>query len=307
MADLDRLIHRLYRVVALEPHWEEARLKALEVLAQWSDATSAVWLTGAGNAAGPVRTSTLSVSPVQLDELRHLPQSPSQRTTWLSPLPATLAVPGCPSTVGCVIDYQHRDTHLSSRVLLTFATKPDVGDDTLSHAIGHLVEAGTLAFDLLLARDSWLGAMGRPTRGAGALIDPKGAYYAVSPAFSTVMNHSFGSGISTGQLPVPLSADALDPHKTFTLGRLQARVSPQGPLWLIHVRTALPIDKLSPREQEVARHLSEGKTFKRIAQQLGLSPSTVANHSASIYRKLGVYRREDLISQVRTDVKRKSA
>ncbi|MBV8062622.1 MAG: response regulator transcription factor, partial [Nevskia sp.] len=38
-----------------------------------------------------------------------------------------------------------------------------------------------------------------------------------------------------------------------------------------------------------------GKTLKSIARQYGIAVSTVANHTTRIYRKLAIYRREDLI------------
>lgn len=307
MADLDRLIHRLYRVVALEPNWEQARTLALNELIQWSNAHSAFWLTGAAHNKGPLQSSTTPITPdMRLALTDTVRGAAAERGEWLESLPPGLADSSGVATRGFLVDYQHRDAQLSSRVLIRFSGSSPFPSEVMFHAVGHLVEVGTLALDLLLARDSWLGAMGRAARGASALIDDNGLYYAVSPSFRTLINSSFGSNISSAQLPAPLPSDALSAAKPFVLGKLQARVSPQGPLWLLHLRSALPIDKLSPREQEVARHLSEGKTFKRIAQQLGLSPSTVANHSASIYRKLGVFRREDLISQVRTEVTRKA-
>jgi DNA-binding CsgD family transcriptional regulator len=307
MPDLDRLIHRLYRVVALEPDWERARTSALNELVTWGNAHSAFWLTGALHHDKPLQTATSAADDTLAQALIDLEVTSPARGIWLDPLPKALTDSNGVATRGYLIDLHHRDTQLTSRVLIRYTGSTPFTSDVLCHATGHLIEAGTLALDLLLARDSWLGAMGRTARGAGALIDAAGVYYAASAAFCQLMAGSFGNGVATGQLPVSIRHDTLQSNKTFALGKLQARASPQGPLWLMHVRAALPIDKLSPREQEVARHLSEGKTFKRIAQQLGLSPSTVANHSASIYRKLGVYRREELISQVRTDATRKSS
>lgn len=309
MADLDRLIHQLYRAVALEPDWDRARISALREWVAWGQAHSAFWLTGTvgQHPHKPVITATHPVADPLIRALTDLDLSPTPRGTWLDRLPPALSDAAGVATRGYLIDLHHRDTQLTSRVLIRYPGAAPFNAEVLSHAAGHLIEAGTLALDLLLARDSWLVAMGRTARGAGALVDASGVYYAVSPAFTRLIAEHFPQYAAAGQLPVPLDEGALGAHKVFALGSLQARASPQGPLWLMHLRAALPIDKLSPREQEVARHLSEGKTFKRIAQQLGLSPSTVANHSASIYRKLGVYRREELISQVRTDATRKPA
>src|SRR3546814_3905087 len=76
---------------------------------------------------------------------------------------------------------------------------------------------------------------------------------------------------------------------------LHFRVQPQGSLYLINARRPHPLDVLSPREQEIARALALGKTFKSVAREYGIAISTVANHASRIYRKLGLYRREELV------------
>lgn len=47
-------------------------------------------------------------------------------------------------------------------------------------------------------------------------------------------------------------------------------------------------DRLSGRERDIARLISEGRTHKEIARALHLSPATVRNHTARIYGKAGV-------------------
>lgn len=54
-------------------------------------------------------------------------------------------------------------------------------------------------------------------------------------------------------------------------------------------RDRAPLDILSVREMQVLQMLSEGKTTKEIASQLGLSPKTVDNHKANIMKKLEIY------------------
>jgi two-component system, NarL family, invasion response regulator UvrY len=46
------------------------------------------------------------------------------------------------------------------------------------------------------------------------------------------------------------------------------------------------VDGLSAREFEVLRHLAQGQSIKDIAQSMGLSPKTVANHQSAIKQKL---------------------
>ncbi len=47
-------------------------------------------------------------------------------------------------------------------------------------------------------------------------------------------------------------------------------------------------NSLSPREREIAQAYSNGDTYHKIAVRLGIAPSTVRTHLATIYRKLKV-------------------
>ena len=51
---------------------------------------------------------------------------------------------------------------------------------------------------------------------------------------------------------------------------------------------------LTPRETDVARHLYEGHSAKRISQAECLSINTVQTHSRTLYRKLGIHSRHEL-------------
>lgn len=57
-------------------------------------------------------------------------------------------------------------------------------------------------------------------------------------------------------------------------------------------------DSLSPREIEIANAYAQGDTYQTIAAQLGIAPSTVRTHLATIYRKLGVSTKLDLRRQI---------
>lgn len=48
------------------------------------------------------------------------------------------------------------------------------------------------------------------------------------------------------------------------------------------------IDDLTSRENEVADLLSKGHSYKKIAEQLGIKPSTVKKYACTIYEKLEV-------------------
>lgn len=55
-----------------------------------------------------------------------------------------------------------------------------------------------------------------------------------------------------------------------------------------------PDQLLSPREIEIATAYAQGDTYQAIAARLGIAPSTVRSHLATIYRKLEVSSKLDL-------------
>lgn len=56
-----------------------------------------------------------------------------------------------------------------------------------------------------------------------------------------------------------------------------------------------PMGSLSVREHEVLALVAEGRTSKGVAEALGISARTVQKHLESIYRKLGVASRAELV------------
>jgi len=60
-------------------------------------------------------------------------------------------------------------------------------------------------------------------------------------------------------------------------------------------RTSLGVDALSRREREVAVLASRGETASEIAGQLFVSKRTVESHLVSVYEKLGVASKTELI------------
>jgi two-component system, NarL family, nitrate/nitrite response regulator NarL len=61
------------------------------------------------------------------------------------------------------------------------------------------------------------------------------------------------------------------------------------------------VQRLTPREREIAELLGEGCTNKAIAQRLGIEPTTVKNHVHNILEKLQVHRRTDAALLLRTN------
>lgn len=58
--------------------------------------------------------------------------------------------------------------------------------------------------------------------------------------------------------------------------------------------------QLTEREQQIAQHYAQGKTYKEIARALHISPSTVRNHITRIYAKLEIGNKAELIQYLHT-------
>ena len=69
------------------------------------------------------------------------------------------------------------------------------------------------------------------------------------------------------------------------------------PVRLLRRMERLP---LSGRQMEVSLHLASGKTYKEIAEQLGVSRPTVIYHAQEVFNKLGVASRAELQAKLMT-------
>ncbi len=56
---------------------------------------------------------------------------------------------------------------------------------------------------------------------------------------------------------------------------------------------------LTPRETDVLMLVGEGRSYQKVADNLGISLGTVQGHIKSVYRKLGVHTRQELIDLLR--------
>lgn len=54
------------------------------------------------------------------------------------------------------------------------------------------------------------------------------------------------------------------------------------------------LDMLTPREQEVLRHIARGFAYKQVARKLGISIKTVETHVSAVLRKLQLSSRHEL-------------
>jgi DNA-binding CsgD family transcriptional regulator len=293
---LDRLIESLYSGV-VELSGPPFRGLALERLCAWCGAAGAAWLTqtdhgeDAGFASWPAPVSAARIAAIAF--------ASGQRRVPVAIEPSWFARAGGDGSA-LAFRLVHRGTTLHSIVLLCFGEPPRVDDALLQRALGHLVQAGSLALQQLIQRDEWLQAMGRHSRGSAALVDDSGRIVIASRRFLDLLP---GGGGEAGdrRLPFPLPAEAVAAGSgEFAVERLHFRLRRSDGLLLLNAREPHPLDSLSAREQQIARELAAGKTFKSIAREYDIAVSTVANHASRIYRKLGLFRREELVGLLRT-------
>ena len=124
-----------------------------------------------------------------------------------------------------------------------------------------------------------------------AICDSKGIYYAVSPNFINMLDSHLGAN---QEQKFPLTLELGD--REFSHQSLHVTQQQQGDLYKLTVRTKSQLDDLTQREKQVVAGICQGNTFKQIAKNLSLSPSTVSNHLYRIYLKLGIHSRNQLIA-----------
>jgi DNA-binding CsgD family transcriptional regulator len=104
----------------------------------------------------------------------------------------------------------------------------------------------------------------------------------------------------SGQVTVPSELGWLTMHASLPDGSQAGRVAvvlerASGPQ---SATLRLEIDGVTAREREVATLLARGLTNGEIAERLVLSPHTVGDHVKSLYAKVGVGSRQELVARV---------
>lgn len=126
---------------------------------------------------------------------------------------------------------------------------------------------------------------------ATALVDESGRIYEAQQPFLELLKTTY-PGWQGGKLP-------FDPPREPGLhsaadAPLNTYVEFWADLTLLRIWPQRVLDVLTDREQEIARYIAEGWSYKLVAKHFGISPSTVSNHATSLYGKLGINNRAEL-------------
>ncbi len=124
-----------------------------------------------------------------------------------------------------------------------------------------------------------------------ALCDKEGAYHAVESKFLDLVEE-FSTKTTKQRFPRELDNSSTE----FFIEELHFTQEKLGDLFRLSIRIKNQIDDLTAREQQVVQGICQGSTFKQIAKNLDLSPSTVSNHLYRIYDKLNINSRSELVA-----------
>ena len=153
----------------------------------------------------------------------------------------------------------------------------------------HLLNAASHAFFLHLNHRR----PGRPAESAAAVVDREGLIHEVQPRFVELLDQHFPQRDTIG-----LPFEPPPPRETLNMGGLCARSEALGELTCVYLWPTGPLDHLTPREREVVYAVAHGLSFKQVARNIGVAPSTVANHLYRVYQKLGLSSRSELAQLV---------
>lgn len=124
---------------------------------------------------------------------------------------------------------------------------------------------------------------------SAAICDGHGLFYQAMPEFLDMLEQHL-SDWQGDRLPFELPP----PGQRLSFEGLCVETEPFGDLFTVHLWEERPTDMLGQRDRRIVNGVCKGMTFKEIARDLQLAPSTVSNRLYRIYRKLGVTSRAAL-------------
>lgn len=127
-----------------------------------------------------------------------------------------------------------------------------------------------------------------------SVVDRLGAIHHAEPAFIEQLRQHWPRWWGP-RLPTTLLESLRRGADTSTQGEVTVRWSWVGDLALMEISPRSPMDVLSPREREVAMRFAAGASYKEVASALGLAPATVRHHLRTVYGKLSISDKTDLV------------
>ena len=127
---------------------------------------------------------------------------------------------------------------------------------------------------------------GQPDIRAAAVCDQHGLVLSSEVQFRAFMNREWPTWQGP-RLPDQLE-QALHAKDRFAGAHVQVRIDAVSDLYLLRMSERDPFDDLTNREADVARLFAAGYSYKEVARDLGLAPSTARHYLRNVYSKLHV-------------------
>jgi DNA-binding CsgD family transcriptional regulator len=214
------------------------------------------------------------------------------------------------SKQGDVLEYVQRFGHLNTMAITTISQCQHAGQwlslyrsgnhdhfgqadkRILEQVMPHLVEA--------LEINRMLGGVGNAgfgvNEGVRAVARMDGTLYHCGIQFASQLSDMWPDW-KGGRLPAQFMLALQSGRETiFTEHAIAVSATSLGNLLLLKIRKIPPLNRLSPREVEVAKLYVQGKTYKEIGLLMAISPVTVRNFLARIYIKLAIGNKLELAS-----------
>lgn len=134
-----------------------------------------------------------------------------------------------------------------------------------------------------------------------AIVDQEGVIQSADRAFEDYVRRSDDSWDGK-KLPFEFGWEPRMELSGHPFRGLFFRITPAEDKYHVRVRKDRRLPSVSTREMQVAKKLAGGMTFKEIARDLNLAPSTVSTHAYNLYDKLGFRRRAQLVEWVNKNV-----
>lgn len=135
---------------------------------------------------------------------------------------------------------------------------------------------------------------------AAAIIDRAGVVHAQDMRFAELLKREWPT-FRGSNLPASLRHRVTMEEQDFQGQRIRGTISSLGAFALVELSSRSPLDDLSPRERDVAAAFAMGESYKEISRSQGMAPATVRHHLRSIYAKLNVSNKAQIVKLVCSD------
>lgn len=193
-----------------------------------------------------------------------------------------------------IVDVDKRSNIYTLISLYRFNRKDRFSDEErqlFERAAYHMRHAAMHAFFLHIAVES-----DTAPEISAAICDRHGTFYQAMPEFLDLLEHHYPQW--RGDV-LPFAVP--QPGEKITENGLCVESEAYADLFCLRLWEERPTDALPQRDREIINGVCKGMTFKEIARELQLAPSTVSNRLYRIYRKLGVTSRAGLAKLVHGD------